>query len=130
MSNFFCFGNGKFAVSKLSMNTRHLFALGALLAVVSVLTGCSPAPTGTWQGYIEGEYVYVAPPLGGALTHLTVTRGDSVKTGQPLFELERQSEAATVAQAEKDLAQAQAQLADLHKVQGSLSTQVLAHQEP
>ena len=115
MSNIFCFGKCKFAVRKPSMNTRHLFALGALLAVVAALTGCSPAPTGTWQGYIEGEYVYVAPPLGGALTHLTVARGDSVKAGQPLFDLERQSEAAAVAQAEKDLAQSQAQLADLQK---------------
>ena len=97
------------------MNTRHLFSLGALLAVVAALTGCSPSPTGTWQGYLEGEYVYVAPPLGGALTHLTVARGDTVKAGQPLFDLERQSEAAVAAQAEKDLAQAQAQLADLQK---------------
>ena len=97
------------------MKTRHLFALGALLAVVAALTGCSPSPAGTWQGYIEGEYVYVAPPLGGALTHLTVARGDTVKAGQPLFDLERQSEAAVVAQAEKDLTQAEAQLADLQK---------------
>ena len=99
------------------MKTSYLPALGALLAAVAValMTGCSPSPTGTWQGYVEGEYVYVASPLGGALTHLTVARGDTVKAGQPLFDLERQSEAAAVAQADQDLAQAQAQLADLQK---------------
>ena len=68
-----------------------------------------------FQGYIEGEYVYVASPLGGALTNLAVARGDSVKNGQLLFELERGSEAAALEQAEKNLAQAQAQLDDLTK---------------
>jgi HlyD family secretion protein len=64
-----------------------------------------------FQGYIEGEYVYVASPLGGALTNLAVARGDEVKAGQMLFELERGSEAAAVQQAEKNLAQANASLA-------------------
>jgi HlyD family secretion protein len=63
-----------------------------------------------FQGYIEGEYVYVAAPLGGALTNLAVARGGEVKAGQLLFELERGSEAAAVQQAEKNLAQAQANL--------------------
>jgi HlyD family secretion protein len=87
-----------------------LAAFAALL-----LAGCGENTAGTFQGYIEGEYVYVASPLGGALTNLAVARGDSVKTGQLLFELERQSEAAAQAQAEKNLAQAQAQLDDLTK---------------
>ncbi len=82
------------------------FALAALFAA-----GCSPNSSGVFQGYIEGEYVYVASPLGGALTNLAVARGDEVKTGQMLFELERGSEAAAVQQAEKNLAQAKASLA-------------------
>ncbi len=91
--------------------------LNALLAVLltALFAGCSKNSTGSFQGYIEGEYVYVAAPLAGALTHLAVARGDAVKAGQLLFELERQSEAAALAQAEKNLAQAQAQLDDLTK---------------
>ncbi len=77
--------------------------------------GCSKNSAGSFQGYIEGEYVYVAAPLAGALAQLAVARGDSVKAGQLLFELERQSEAAALAQAEKNLAQAQAQRDDLTK---------------
>jgi len=80
-----------------------------------LLAGCGEKSTGTFQGYLEGEYVYVAAPLAGALTNLAVARGDSVKAGQILFELERQSEADALAQAEKNLAQAQAQLDDLLK---------------
>ena len=82
------------------------FALAAFFAA-----GCSPNASNVFQGYIEGEYVYVASPLGGALTNLAVARGDAVKTGQLLFELERGSEAAAVQQAEKNLAQAKANLA-------------------
>ena len=87
-----------------------VLALAALLAA-----GCSPKLTNRFQGYLEGEYVYVAAPLGGTLTNLAVARGDTVKADQLLFALERQSEADAVTQAEKNLAQAQAQLADLKK---------------
>ncbi len=82
-----------------------------------IIAGCSQTPTNRFQGYIEGEYVYVAAPLSGALTNLAVARGGAVTNGQLLFELERQSEASALTQAEKNSAQAQAQLADLQKGQ-------------
>ena len=85
----------------------------SLLAVL--LAGCAGDSPGGFQGYIEGEYIYLASPLGGALTNLAVARGDAVKAGQLLFELERQSEAAALAVAETNLWQAQAQLDDLTK---------------
>jgi HlyD family secretion protein len=88
--------------------------LGFSLAAFFI-AGCSPKASNVFQGYIEGEYVYVASPLGGALTNLAVARGDGVQAGQLLFELERGSEAASVQQAEKNLAQAQSQLDDLNK---------------
>jgi HlyD family secretion protein len=91
------------------MRTFLPVAGAALLA--ALFAGCSPPPTSDAQGYIEGEYVYVAAPLGGALTNLAVARGDAVKAGQMLFALERQSEAAALDQAEKNLASANASLA-------------------
>ena len=78
---------------------------------VAFTAGCSRNPANTFQGYVEGEYVYVASPLGGALTNLAVARGDSVTNGQLLFELERESESAACTQAEKNLAQAKANFA-------------------
>jgi HlyD family secretion protein len=89
---------------------RILILIAAALATIFV-AGCSENSSGAFQGYVEGEYVYVASPLGGALTNLAVARGDEVKSGQLLFELERQSESAAVQQAEKNLAQATANLA-------------------
>jgi HlyD family secretion protein len=93
---------------------RKILAAGFVAAALFA-AGCSPAPSQRAQGYIEGEYVYVAAPLGGTLTRLAVARGDTVSAGQLLFQLERQAEADTAAQAEKNLAQAEAQLADLNK---------------
>ncbi len=78
-----------------------------IFALTGIFSGCSKNSSGTFQGYVEGEYVYVAAPLGGSLTNLAVARGDTVKAGQLLFELERASEAAALEQAEKNLAVAQ-----------------------
>lgn len=98
------------------MQLRNGTALTGGLALAAIfIAGCAPDSSKVFQGYIEGEYLYVASPLGGALTNLAVARGDQVKTGQLLFELERGSEAAALRQAEKNLAQAQAQLDDLNK---------------
>jgi len=77
---------------------------------VALLSGCAKSPSAGWQGYVEGEYVYIAAPVGGALVHLAVARGEPVKQGQLLFELERQAEAAVLTQAEKNLTQATANL--------------------
>ncbi|MBU6409891.1 MAG: efflux RND transporter periplasmic adaptor subunit [Verrucomicrobia bacterium] len=81
-------------------------ALAAFLAA-----GCSRNPGIVFQGYIEGEYVYIAPPVGGTLTNLAVARGSHVKTGQLLFILDRSPQAAELRAAEKNLAQARANLA-------------------
>jgi len=93
---------------------RHILAVILVLAVL-VAWGCSPESSHRFQGYIEGEYVYVASPMAGTLTNLAVARGDTVKAGQLLFELERGAEAAALAQAEMNLTQAEAQLDDLTK---------------
>lgn len=74
------------------------------------ISGCSPDSPNQFQGYIEGEYVYVASPLGGTLQRLDVARGDKINAGQRLFELERHSEADVAHQASNDLEQAKANL--------------------
>jgi len=92
------------------MSIHRIILAGGSVFAAGLLAGCAPDSASVVQGYIEGEYLYVASPLGGALTNLAVARGDEVKTGQLLFELERGSEAAAAQQAEKNLAQAKANL--------------------
>jgi HlyD family secretion protein len=67
------------------------------------------------QGYVEGEYVYVAAPVAGRLEALQVARGDHVAAGAPLFQLDRASEQPGRDDAAARLARAEANLADLRK---------------
>ncbi|HEY8903369.1 MAG TPA: biotin/lipoyl-binding protein, partial [Chthoniobacterales bacterium] len=82
-----------------------------------VLCACQRADTGRVQGYVEGEFVYVASPLPGQLETLAVQRGQWVKPGDLLFILESGSEKAGRDEAARKLAQAQATLADARRGQ-------------
>ncbi|MBR8330459.1 HlyD family efflux transporter periplasmic adaptor subunit [Burkholderia ambifaria] len=90
-------------------------ALPLALAVAALLGGCGrPADTGTtYQGYVEGEFVYLSSSQAGTLTQLSVERGQTVAAGTPVFALEAVSETAALQQAQHQLAAARAQLADL-----------------
>ena len=90
---------------------HRILILSALALAAIVVGGCSGNSPDTFQGYVEGEYVYISSPLGGARTNLAVARGDEVKSGQMLFGLERESESTAVQQAGKNLLQAKANLA-------------------
>ncbi len=87
--------------------------MGIIVFVGASLAACAEKTTETYQGYIEGEYVYVASPLGGRLDHLAVQRGAIVEDGASLFALESEKERAALRQAQAQLAAAQAQLSDI-----------------
>jgi HlyD family secretion protein len=95
------------------MKTLHRIALTSLIALS--LTNCDKATSSKVQGYVEGEYVYVASPYAGELQKLAVSRGAEVKKGDPLFTLENTTEKAARDEALKRLAQAQANLEDIRK---------------
>ena len=94
---------------------KPFFLLTCSALALLLANGCKPKPSGAWQGYIEGEYVYVSAPLGGTLTNLQIKRGDQVKQAQPLFALENVAETAAVQEASEKLAQAQAKRDNLLK---------------
>src|SRR4051812_19330317 len=72
---------------------------GCVVFLALLLASCHrPAPSG-YQGYLEGEFVYVAAPLGGRLEKLAVAKGARVAAGAALFTLERGSEIAAQRQA-------------------------------
>lgn len=56
-----------------------------LLAITSALTGCHNDNSHGYQGYIEGEYLYLAAPQPGYLKSLDTQRGHRVTTGQTIF---------------------------------------------
>jgi len=85
----------------------------ALLVAIALLCGCSGSHENLYQGYVEGEFVYLASSQAGRLEHLAVSRGQQVEAGVPLFALEAVTERAEHVQAQQQLAAAEAQLADL-----------------
>ena len=98
--------------------------LALLLTSLLLAAGCSRPPEHHYQGYLEGEFIYVASPLAGRLETLAVTKGRRVDAGAPLFTLERSAELATQQQASDQLRSAQARLEDLRK--GSRPTELAA----
>ncbi|WP_283148422.1 HlyD family secretion protein [Silvimonas soli] len=84
-----------------------------VLAAFTVLSACSKPDPGSWQGYVEGEFVYVSSSQAGRLDQLSVQRGQNIESGQLLFALEAQNEAAAQQQAVQQLKTATAQLADI-----------------
>jgi HlyD family secretion protein len=85
----------------------------ALLSILGVLAGCSkPAATG-YQGYAEGEYIFVASPFAGYLENLAVARGQNVNAGATVFVLEHGLEDAAVDAARARAAAAQSRIMNL-----------------
>lgn len=87
--------------------------VGAALCAAAALAGCSRHETPVWQGYVEGEYVYLSSSQSGTLTELDVRRGQHVGAAAPVFALEATDETAALDEARHQLAAARAQLADL-----------------
>ncbi|KUZ58911.1 secretion protein HlyD [Burkholderia ubonensis] len=89
--------------------TSLLLAAGIALAACGRRADERP----TYQGYVEGEFVYLSSSQSGTLAQLAVQRGQSVAANTPAFALEAVDETAALQQAQHQLAAAQAQLADL-----------------
>ncbi|PYJ57754.1 MAG: secretion protein HlyD [Verrucomicrobia bacterium] len=94
---------------------QSVYAAGAL-ALLLLSAGCSDPKKDRFQGYVEGEFVYVASPLAGQLETLSVQRGQQVTTGQPLFALDEITEKAAREQIEAALVLSERELARQEKL--------------
>jgi len=92
---------------------RKAMLAATAIAIAAGCAGCSRKAPDTYQGYVEGEFVYLASSQAGQLTQLSVVRGQTVAADAPVFALEAQSDTDAVAQARQQLQAAQAQQADL-----------------
>ena len=93
--------------------TTRAFALAA--ALTALFVSCEKKQPSKLQGYVEGEYLYIAAPLSGKIQTLHVERGAHVQTGALLFDLERTAEQAARDEADQRLSQARSTLADARK---------------
>lgn len=67
------------------------------------------------NGYVEGENIYLSSPFYGVLEQLSVQRGQQVKKGQLLFQLDPNPQQFQVKQVQSELQQAVKILLDLEK---------------
>ncbi|MDE2029717.1 MAG: efflux RND transporter periplasmic adaptor subunit [Alphaproteobacteria bacterium] len=101
-----------------------------LLSLLALVVGCKPEAK-IFNGYVEGEYVYIAPTTPGILQTLSVARGQQVKKGDPLFALDPTNLNAMLASAQASVSQAKADdikaQADNTRAQRLLRTGGISH---
>lgn len=88
--------------------------LCSLPILSAFLQGCAgPAPLAT--GYVEGEFVLIAPVATARIESLAVDRGSRVEAGATLGRMDRREAEIAVAEATAALAQAESTLANLRE---------------
>lgn len=85
--------------------------LCTLPLISGLMSGCTPAPLAT--GYVEGEYVLVAPLASAQIDEIAVTRGSRVAAGDRLVRMESRDAEIALSGAEAALARAQSTLTNL-----------------
>jgi HlyD family secretion protein len=92
------------------MNTVSAWIMGVLGAVFPSL---NPAAVTAYNGYAEGDFVYVAPSAPGRIARIDAEEGASVAQGQLLFAIENTTQSAALRAAEAQVAMARANLDNL-----------------
>lgn len=86
---------------------KYLFA-----ALLLLCAACGNENT-LFQGYVEGEYLYLSSSRSGRLEKLHVVKGEQIQKDMLVFELENASERHALDQAKGEMQSALAQLSDM-----------------
>src|SRR3989344_4753142 len=80
----------------------------SIIACIFLGTACSSDKHSS--GYIEGEYTYIASGVAGTLIKLSVRRGQTVKKGDLLYQLDPEPEKSTVENTKNNIVALEAQV--------------------
>ncbi|CAN5874445.1 HlyD family efflux transporter periplasmic adaptor subunit [soil metagenome] len=98
---------------------QRLLVMILLLVAASLIAALILVPrlnrSHVLTGYVEGEALYLAAPVSGAVAQVYVQRGDRVKAGDRLFVVDHKQVAAQREQAQAEVGAAQAQAQDARK---------------
>ena len=90
----------------------HKSQVTMFMVIALILGGCHHSDR-KYQGYVEGEDIYLASPSAGNLIKICVERGQRVKKGQFLFQLDPNPQQLLIREAKAVYRQAQHILHDL-----------------
>ncbi|HNI81967.1 MAG TPA: secretion protein HlyD, partial [Rhodocyclaceae bacterium] len=93
------------------MTSRACLPIALSLAVAA----CGTPERSDFQGYVEGEYLYLAAPQAGYLKHLNAPRGRRVADGEPLFEIAADPDDQALAEAQARAGAAREKLENLRE---------------
>ena len=110
--------------------TRQKVLIAALLAVaLAIVAVLFLAPRlgrpEVLTGYVEGEPLYLAAPVSGTVTSMSVVRGQRVAAGARLFVVDPRQTVSARDQAAAQVTAAQAQAVDVRKGQRPVELAVL-----
>lgn len=94
---------------------KNYLVKSGVFFLVTLLNSCSSGEHPQFNGYVEGENIYLASPFYGVLEQLAVVRGQHVEKGQLLFKLDSNPQAINYQQIQADLEQAKNILVDIQK---------------
>lgn len=80
---------------------------------ISVFPSLAPDTGPVFNGYLEGQYRYIAPAAPGRIVELAVSQGESVEQGDLLFRLDDAAQQARMHAAQAGIAAARADLENL-----------------
>ena len=96
----------------MGLNLSKFYAFLAFF--ILIFTGCADEKgSAFFNGYVEGDYLYVAPSVSGRIVNLSVKEGAAVQKGEPLFEVESAEALANLDAAKANVEALKAELADL-----------------
>ena len=95
-----------------------------IIVVTIFLIGCNKKGSDYFQGYVEGEYLYIASSAKGELIKLAVIKGQKVDQDAPLFQLDPNPEVLQIGELEQRIRQSESKLADIGK--GSRPSEIKA----
>lgn len=85
------------------------------IAMIILNNGCNKNDHPQFQGYVEGENIFLASPYNGILKELYTQRGQYVEKGKLLFKLDPNPQLMNIALVQGELDQAKNILIDLEK---------------
>ncbi|OAI50933.1 hypothetical protein AYO37_00625 [Opitutia bacterium SCGC AG-212-L18] len=99
------------------MRSTQIKAVLYCLVIFLLLGGCKDHKHDHIQGYVDAQLTYISSTRSGKLISLPVDRGDEVKVGDLLFQLENEPEKAALELGKEKVKESQARLENAKKGQ-------------